>query len=132
MTRQLELKPDGEWRSSLMAIAAAAAPGAASGQSLIGMLLPFVVLIGVMYFMVIRPQKTQQKKREEMMAGLRKGNRIVSIGGLYGEILDIKDDALLVNVVDQGEKVIIRVAKWAVQEVIGKDNQPKEKDQAAG
>jgi len=96
------------------------------------MLLPFVVLIGVMYFMVIRPQKTQQKKREEMMAGLRKGNRIVSIGGLYGEILDIKDDALLVNVVDQGEKVIIRVAKWAVQEVIGKDNQPKEKDQAAG
>jgi len=96
------------------------------------MLLPFVVLIGVMYFMVIRPQKTQQKKREEMMAGLRKGNRIVSIGGLYGEILDIKDDALLVNVVDQGEKVIVRVAKWAVQEVIGKDNQPKEKDQAAG
>ena len=115
-----------------MAIAAAAAPGAASGQSLIGMLLPFAVLIGVMYFMVIRPQKTQQKKREEMMAGLRKGNRIVSIGGLYGEILDIKDDALLVNVVDQGEKVIIRVAKWAVQEVIGKDNQPKEKDQVAG
>jgi preprotein translocase subunit YajC len=115
-----------------MAIAAAAAPGAASGQSLIGMLLPFAVLIGVMYFMVIRPQKTQQKKREEMMAGLRKGNRIVSIGGLYGEILDIKDDVLLVNVSDQGERAIIRVAKWAVQEVIGKDNQPKEKDQAAG
>jgi len=115
-----------------MAIAAAAAPGAAQGQSLIGMLLPFAVLIGVMYFMVIRPQKTQQKKREEMMAGLRKGNRIVSIGGLYGEILDIKDDVLLVNVSDQGEKAIIRVAKWAVQEVIGKDNQPKEKDQAAG
>ena len=115
-----------------MAIAAAAAPGAASGQSLIGMLLPFVVLIGVMYFMVIRPQKTQQKKREEMMAGLRKGNRIVSIGGLHGEILDIRDDALLVNVADQGERVVVRLAKWAVQEVIGKDNQPKEKDQAAG
>ncbi|MBP7868615.1 MAG: preprotein translocase subunit YajC, partial [Firmicutes bacterium] len=88
--------------------------------------------IGVMYFMVIRPQKTQQKKREEMMAGLRKGNRIVSIGGLHGEILDIKDDVLLVNVSEQSEKVIIRVAKWAVQEVIGKDNQPKEKDQVAG
>ena len=115
-----------------MAIAAAAAPGAASGQSLIGMLLPFAVLIGVMYFMVIRPQKTQQKKREEMMAGLRKGNRIVSIGGLHGEILDIKDDVLLVNVSDQGERVVIRCAKWAVQEVIGKDNQPKEKDQVAG
>lgn len=115
-----------------MAIAAAAAPGAASGQSLIGMLLPFAVLIGVMYFMVIRPQKTQQKKREEMMAGLRKGNRVVSIGGLYGEILDIKDDALLINVADQGERVVVRLTKWAVQEVIGKDNQPKEKDQAAG
>ena len=115
-----------------MAIAAAAAPGAASGQNLIGALLPFVVLMGVLYFMVLRPQKTQQKKREEMMAGLRKGNRIVSIGGLYGEILDIKDDALLVNVADQGEKVVIRFGKWAVQEVIGKGNQPREKDEVAG
>ncbi len=101
-----------------MAIAAAAAPGAASGQNLIGALLPFVVLMGVLYFMVLRPQKTQQKKREEMMAGLRKGN--------------IKDDALLVNVADQGEKVVIRFGKWAVQEVIGKGNQPREKDEVAG
>ncbi len=115
-----------------MAIAAAAAPGAASGQSLIGALLPFVVLMGVLYFMVLRPQKTQQKKREEMMAGLRKGNRIVSIGGVFGEIVDIKDDALLVNIADQGEKVMVRFAKWGVQDVIGKENQPKEKDEAAG
>ncbi|HAI85677.1 MAG TPA: preprotein translocase subunit YajC [Firmicutes bacterium] len=115
-----------------MAIAAAAAPGAASGQNIIGALLPFVVLMGVLYFMVLRPQKTQQKKREEMMAGLRKGNRVVTIGGIYGEILEVKDGALFVNVADQGERIVIRVAKWAVQDVIGKDNQPKEKDEAAG
>ncbi len=117
-----------------MGIAAAAAPGAAPGQSIFSVLLPFVVLMGVMYFMVLRPQKTQQKKRDEMMAGLRKGNRIVTIGGMHGEILDIRDDAILVNVADQSERVVIRFAKWAVQDVIGKDNQPKEKEknEAAG
>lgn len=121
----------GNGGSSLMQLASAtgAAATPAAGGSLIGALLPFAILLGVMYFMVIRPQKTQQKKRDEMLANLRKGNRIVTIGGLYGEIIDIKEDALLVNVAQAGDRFVARFAKWAIQDVIGKDNQPKEKDQ---
>jgi len=92
--------------------------------------MPFAILLGVMYFMVIRPQKAQQKKRETMMANLRKGNRIVTVGGLFGEIIDIKDDAVIANVAQGAERMVVRMAKWAVQDVIGKDNAPKETPEA--
>jgi preprotein translocase subunit YajC len=104
-----------------------AAPATGTG-SLLGALMPFAILLGVMYFMVIRPQKAQQKKRETMMANLRKGNRIVTVGGIFGEIIDIKDDAVIVNVSQGPERIVVRMAKWAVQDVIGKDNSPKEKE----
>jgi preprotein translocase YajC subunit len=57
-------------------------------------------------------QKKQQQQRDAMIAGLRKGNRITTIGGIYGEIVDIKDDAVLLNIASQGERLIVRVAKW--------------------
>ncbi|MCR4425882.1 MAG: preprotein translocase subunit YajC [Firmicutes bacterium] len=93
-------------------------------QSLFSALLPFVILLVVFYFMLIRPQQAQKKKREQMLAGLRKGNRIITIGGIHGEILDIKDDVMTVNISDQPDKVVVRFSRWAVQEVLGKENQP--------
>ncbi|MEA4883471.1 MAG: preprotein translocase subunit YajC [Clostridia bacterium] len=92
-------------------------------QNLLVTLLPFAVLMVVFYFMLIRPQQTQKKKRETMLSGLRKGNRVVTIGGIHGEIVEIKDDALIVNVADQGERIIMRFSKWAVQDTVGKENQ---------
>jgi len=47
-----------------------------------------------------------------MIAGLRKGNRVTTIGGIYGEIIDIKDDAVLLNIAGQGERTVVRLAKW--------------------
>ncbi|HHY62079.1 MAG: preprotein translocase subunit YajC [Bacillota bacterium] len=101
---------------------------AGQAPSLLGALLPFVVLMLLFYFMIIRPQKKQQQQRDAMIAGLRKGNRITTIGGIYGEIVDIKDDAVLLNVASQGERLIVRVAKWGVQDVLGKDNVAKDKE----
>jgi len=91
-------------------------------------LLPFVVLMVLFYFMLIRPQKKQQQQRDAMIAGLRKGNRVVTIGGVYGEIVDIKDDAVMINIAGQGERLVVRLAKWGVQDVLGKDNVGKDKD----
>lgn len=90
---------------------------------LMSTLIWFGMLAAVFYFMLIRPQQNQKKKREQMLASLRKGNRIVTIGGLHGEILDLKDDSMLVNVSDGPEKVVVRMAKWAANEVLGKPDQ---------
>ncbi|NPV80094.1 MAG: preprotein translocase subunit YajC [Firmicutes bacterium] len=75
-------------------------------------------MIVVFYFMLIRPQQIQQKKRQEMLASLRKGNHVVTVGGIYGEIVDIKEDALILKIADN---VNVRTTKSAVGSVLGKD-----------
>ena len=55
-------------------------------------ILMFVVIIVIMYFMMIRPQKKQQQKRQEMMSSLKRGDRVVTIGGLHGVIDSINQE----------------------------------------
>lgn len=88
-------------------LAAAAAPQASVVQAL----LPFVVMLVVFYFLLIRPQQRQQKERQEFLAGLRKGDKIVTVGGIYGEIVHIKDDILTLRIADRVE---IRLARAGV------------------
>ena len=55
-------------------------------------ILMFVVIIVIMYFMMIRPQKKQQQKRQEMMSSLKRGDRVVTIGGLHGVVDSINQE----------------------------------------
>ncbi|HHV63319.1 MAG TPA: preprotein translocase subunit YajC [Firmicutes bacterium] len=87
--------------------------------SAIAALLPFVFMFAIFYFLLIRPQQIQQKKRKEMLANLRKGNQVITVGGIYGEIVDVKDDALMLKIAD---KVTIRTTRAAVGTVLGKEN----------
>ena len=72
----------------------------AAGGSPLSMLLPFVLIFGVFYFIVIMPAKKQQKKKEAMIAGLKKGDRIVTNGGIHGTVATVDDTSLLVNLVN--------------------------------
>lgn len=85
-----------------------AAPGAQSGWSSI---LMIVALIAIFYFMMIRPQQKQQKKLREFREGLKKGDRVLTSGGLFGKIEDVKEQYFLVNV---GDGIKVRVAKGCV------------------
>lgn len=69
-----------------------------SGQ-LISFLVPLVIMFAVFYFLLIRPQKKKQQTRNNMLNALQKGDKIVTIGGLHGKILELADDTvvLLVN-----------------------------------
>ncbi len=66
----------------------------------IQMILPFVLLLVLFYFLLIRPQQKQQKQRQEMLGALKKGDRIVTIGGIHGVIKEIQDDVMVVRVAD--------------------------------
>jgi preprotein translocase subunit YajC len=106
------------------ALAEAAAPAADAGAatadhsspaSLISMFLPMVLIIGVFYFLMIRPQRKKDKKIKEMLANLKAGDRIVTIGGIYGTIKGLRDDSVILTIGHQNTEMI--VARWAIRNV---------------
>jgi preprotein translocase subunit YajC len=76
-------------------------------------IVPFALIIVVFYFLLIRPQRKKDKEVKSMLANLKVGDRITTIGGLYGNIAAIKDDVLTLTV--GPEKVKIMVARWAIR-----------------
>ncbi|RJG21226.1 preprotein translocase subunit YajC [Paenibacillus thiaminolyticus] len=81
-----------------MFLAGAADTGAGGG--LLTMLLPFVAMFAVFYFLLIRPQQKKQKQRNSMLSQLKKGDKIVTIGGLHGTIMEITEDIVVLRVND--------------------------------
>ncbi|AZN42264.1 preprotein translocase subunit YajC [Paenibacillus albus] len=63
-------------------------------------LLPFVLMFAVFYFLLIRPQQRKSKQRNSMLSSLKKGDKIVTIGGMHGTILEISDDKVVLRVND--------------------------------
>ncbi|MBS4031352.1 MAG: preprotein translocase subunit YajC [Clostridiales bacterium] len=78
-------------------------------------LLPFVLLFVVFYFLLIRPQVTQQKQRKELLSSLKEGDKIRTIGGVYGTIEKIKDEDLIIKI---AENTKIRIARFGIERVM--------------
>lgn len=78
----------------------------------LGTLLWFGVIILVMYFVMIRPQKKKQKEEQKMRESLQVGDEIVTIGGIIGRIVSIKDDTLIIESPDHSK---IQICNWAIQ-----------------
>jgi preprotein translocase subunit YajC len=82
------------------------------------MLLP-LLLIPVLYFLMIRPQQRRQKQWQEMLAGIKTGDRVTTAGGIRGVILSIKDDTIVIRVAPDNLK--LEVAKNAIASVTTQD-----------
>ncbi len=83
--------------------------------SLIGTVLMMVLLFGGFYFMLIRPQKKKDKQVKDMLANLKTGDRICTIGGIYGTITALKDDTVTLAVGNQDTPMVL--ARWAIRSV---------------
>jgi preprotein translocase subunit YajC len=92
----------------------------AAGGSPFAMLVPFVLIFAVFYFIVILPAKKQQRKKDAMISALKKGDRIITSGGIYGTVSAVEDSSLLVKV---AENVKVRVSKSAVAGPVGGDEE---------
>ena len=92
-------------------------PNAAVGGAgaLLGMLLPIVAMIAVFYLFIIRPERKKSKKVKEMLDSLKVGDRICTIGGIYGTIIGIKDETIELAVGREDAKMV--VARWAIRNV---------------
>ncbi len=73
--------------------------------------LPIILLFAIFYFLLIRPQQQQQKKRKEMLSNLQKGDRVVTIGGIFGIIKEIRDDTLVLRIADN---VNVKMARTGI------------------
>lgn len=78
-------------------------------------LVPLILLIVVMYFLMIRPQKKKDKQIQEMRRALTVGDEIVTIGGICGKIVKTKDDSFIIQV--GADKVKFEMMRWAVSSV---------------
>ena len=75
----------------------AATTGAAGGMGAFGMIIYLVVIFGAMYFLLIRPQKKKQKEEKKMRENLQVGDEVVTIGGIYGRVISLKEDTMVIE-----------------------------------
>ena len=87
--------------------------------SVIGSFLPLIILFAIFYFLIIRPQQKQQKAHREMLEGLKKGDKIVTSGGLIAEVVKTEEDFIKIKL---NEDTIVRLDRTFVakkEEVTG-------------
>ena len=97
------------------AVAGEEMSGAAGVISLIGSLLPMILIFVVFYFFLIRPQRKKDKQVKEMLANLKVGDRVCTIGGIYGTIVNIKDDTISLAVGKDNVNLVF--ARWGIRSV---------------
>lgn len=97
----------------------AQAAGGAGGAGAIAQFIPLILIFVIMYFLILRPQQKRMKDHRNMVAELKRGDQVVTQGGLIGKVTDVKDEELTVEIA-QGVKV--RVVRATIAQVV---TQPK-------
>lgn len=86
--------------------------GSQQGQGGIMSFLPLIAIVVVFYFFMIRPQMKKAKDQKKYIEALKKGDKILTIGGIYGKIVEVRDDATIIMEVEDGTKM--KISKSAV------------------
>ena len=98
---------------------------APAGGGLLSLLITFVPMILIFYFMLIRPENKRKKEAEAMRSAVKKGDKITTIGGIVGTVVDVKENNIVVET--RADQVRIEFAKWAISSNDSADAAAKEK-----
>lgn len=88
----------------ILAMIAAAAPK----PSILPLVIQFVAIIGIFWFLLIRPQRQMARKHQEVLAGLKKGDDIITDGGIIGQVVHINEDKVTIKTAENTRLVILR------------------------
>lgn len=99
--------------SVLSPLAAAASTSTGSAGQVLYMIVTFGIVLVVFYFFLIRPQRKKEKDTQKMRSAVQVGDEVVTVGGIVGRVVSIKDDTLIVETGADRNK--IRIKKWAIQ-----------------
>ncbi|MDR3124148.1 MAG: preprotein translocase subunit YajC [Treponema sp.] len=89
--------------------------GTAGTGNLVSAFLPFILIIAIFYFIIIRPQNKKQKETQRMLSALKKGDRIVTIGGIHGVISTVRENSVVVKVDDNTK---VEFSRSAISNVV--------------
>ena len=89
----------------------------------IGQFVPLILIFGIMYFLLIRPQQKKAKEHQAMVAGLRRGDQVVTQGGMIGKVVKVKEDGEIEVEIAEGVKV--RVIQQTIATVVSKTEPAK-------
>ncbi len=79
-------------------------------MSMINAFWPFILMAGIFYFMLWRPQKKEQQRRQNLLESLKKGDKIITIGGIHGTIIDISEKTVTVAIAENTEVTFLRTS----------------------
>jgi preprotein translocase subunit YajC len=102
-----------EWAYAQATGAPPAGGGGIFGQ--INMLIPFIAMFAIFYFLLIRPQQKKQRELRQMLQNLKRGDRVITSGGIYGTIVKIRNDIVHLEIAEQ---VRIRINKGSISELV--------------
>ena len=120
-------------RAALFAQDAANGGGGGGGEAaptggLFNMLLPFIAIFALFYFLLIRPQRREQAKRQEMLSAVKKNDRIITAGGIYGVVASVNRDANEVTIkVDESSNTKLRMTLSSIGQVVDEASQQSDK-----
>lgn len=84
------------------------------GGEIYSTLIMFGLIIGIFYFMIIRPQQKRQKEREALLGQIKKGDKIITAGGIHGDVVGVDEKTLLIEI---AEKVKVKVERASISVV---------------
>ncbi|WP_255657603.1 preprotein translocase subunit YajC [Actinoplanes sp. L3-i22] len=93
----------------------------AGGGGSLSLFLPFILILGVFYFLVMRPQQKRRREAMELQNKLGAGDTIVTIGGLHGTVVSVEDDVVLLEIAPD---VQVRFARPAIAKVVTRADEP--------
>ena len=95
----------------------------AGASGLEGLLFPILIIV-VIFFLMIMPQRKKEKQRRAMLADLKRGDRVVTIGGVHGEIAQLDDDTAILSV-DAQKGTTLKLTRAAISRVVTDDEEAK-------
>lgn len=99
-------------------------------ESILSSIVPFLLIIVIFYFLILRPQQKRQKERIKLLESIKKGDRVITAGGLHGTVEGLEEKTLLVKVADN---VKLKMERSAISTIIGvTDVEPEKKSLLGG
>jgi preprotein translocase subunit YajC len=88
--------------------------GGEGGGSMVSTLIMFSLIILIFYFMILRPQQKRQKERQKLLDGVKKGDKVTTIGGIHATVLGLEDKTVLIQIADN---VKVKIDKSAIANI---------------
>jgi len=98
-------------------------PGGNGGGGMMSTLVMFLLIIAIFYFLILRPQQKKQRERQKLLDSVKKGDRVITAGGLHGTVAGVEEKTLLIQV---GDNVKMKFDRTAVSAIV-RESEPEAK-----